>query len=244
MDPDSSVQLRSQHETRGIWHDTRGCHADAACADNRSQSLPQGEGLTPGKYGGGQDPYCYPGTNILRNRLGLRDDAELARAERELTTIAADEIDFQLPPYDLDYLKQRHRHLFRDIYDWAGELRTIDISKGNTRFCSASRIEPEANKLFRSLSGNNWLEGSDRASLVTAAAEYYGDLNVIHPFREGNGRAQRLLFEHLIINAGYEIDWWQANQGEWIQANIEAVVCDYKALRHVFEKCIGDVIPA
>lgn len=166
----------------------------------------------------------------------------MAQAERELTAIAANEIDFHPPPYDLDYLKQLHHHLFRDIYDWAGEIRAVDIAKDSTRFCKFDRIEPESEKLFRALSDAKWLEGFSRTRLVTAVAEYYGDLNVIHPFREGNGRAQRLLFEHLIINAGYQIDWWQADPDEWVWANIDAVVCDYKALINIFEKCIGDVI--
>lgn len=168
----------------------------------------------------------------------------MSEAERDLTAIAADQIDFQLPPYDLAYLKGIHRQLFRDIYDWAGELRTVDISKGETRFCNFKRIEPGVDKLFETLSEADWLEGSDRGSLVTAAARYYGDLNIIHPFREGNGRAQRLLFEHLIINAGYQVDWWQAEPDEWLQANMDAVVCDYAALTDIFEKCTGDVIPA
>lgn len=78
---------------------------------------------------------------------------------------------------------------------------------------------------------------------MTTVARYYGDLNVIHPFREGNGRVQRLFFEHLIINVGYQVDWWHADQGEWVQANVDAVSCDYTALMNVFEKCIGNAIP-
>ncbi|MNT81573.1 putative adenosine monophosphate-protein transferase fic [compost metagenome] len=62
---------------------------------------------------------------------------------------------------------------------------------------------------------------------------------MIHPFRDGNGRAQRILFEHLIINAGYEISWWPVEEGEWLRANIEAVFCDYDALVRIFERCIG-----
>jgi cell filamentation protein len=167
----------------------------------------------------------------------------LAEAERELTTIAANEISFALPPYDLSYLQSIHRQLFNDVYDWAGEIRTIDIAKGDTRFCSFHRIEPEASKLFLALSKAHWLEELSRADLVMAAAKYYGDLNVIHPFREGNGRAQRIVFEHLIINTGYQVDWWQVDEDEWLQANIDAVVCDYKAIASVFDKCIGDEIP-
>ncbi|GAB3394474.1 hypothetical protein GCM10027514_40480 [Azotobacter armeniacus] len=83
-----------------------------------------------------------------------------------------------------------------------------------------------------------WLEPLHRASRVVAAG-FFGDLNVIHPFREGNGRAQRILFEHIIVNAGHEIDWWPVDEEEWIRANVDAVVCDYGALVALFDKCIG-----
>ncbi|MCF5659962.1 cell filamentation protein Fic, partial [Pseudomonas syringae] len=82
------------------------------------------------KYGSDQDPYCYPGTSILKNRLNLISDGLLAEAERALSEVALSLIEFAPPPYDLPYLKYLHRLLFADLYDWAGELRTVDISKG------------------------------------------------------------------------------------------------------------------
>lgn len=194
------------------------------------------------KYGIGQDPLCYPGTTVLLNRLGLTDDNALHEAERTLSEIAAGTIDFDLPPYDLRYLQQIHRTLFADVYEWAGELRTLDISKDGTHFCNVTRIEAEAAKLFNRLAAANWYEGMTRQQLVSAVAEFYGDLNMIHPFREGNGRAQRILFEHIIVNAGYEISWWAVQENEWIQANIDTVVCDYRAMTAIFERCIGQPI--
>ncbi|MFV0889030.1 Fic/DOC family protein [Metapseudomonas otitidis] len=194
------------------------------------------------KYGVGQDPYCYPGTSVLRNRLGLTDGDALSEAERTLSSIAASNIEFIAPPYDVVALKRIHQQLFRDVYDWAGELRTVDISKGNTHFCNVSRIEPEAEKIFHGLAQANWFEGFDRNHLVPAVAEAFGDLNMIHPFRDGNGRAQRILFEFIIINAGFELSWWAVDEHEWIRANIDAVVCDYGALTHIFDRCIGSLI--
>ncbi len=195
--------------------------------------------MTAGKYGTGQDPYCCPGSSILKNRLGLLDDALLSEAEREMSSVAANEIDFSLPPYDLSYLQRIHQRLFADLYDWAGELRSIDIAKGSTRFCNIHRMEPEAGKLFERLRKAQWYEGCERAELVRLVAKLFGDLNVIHPFREGDGRAQRILFEHIIINAGHQISWWAVEPDEWVQANIDAVVCDYRALESIFERCIG-----
>ncbi|WP_310195573.1 putative adenosine monophosphate-protein transferase Fic [Pseudomonas hunanensis] len=195
------------------------------------------------KYGVGQDAYCYPGTSILKNLLGIENDEQLFIAERDFSELAASQIDFCLPPYDLGYLQRLHRLLFQDVYDWAGEIRTLDISKGDTRFCTVTRIEPESVKILAAMEVEGWFEGYDRAALISAVAESFGDLNMVHPFREGNGRAQRILFEHLILNAGFQIDWWQADPQEWVDANIAAVVCDYSALQRIFGKCIGPLIP-
>nr|BFE89934.1 hypothetical protein GCM10020185_04700 [Pseudomonas brassicacearum subsp. brassicacearum] len=82
------------------------------------------------------------------------------------------------------------------------------MSKQATRFCQPEYMEKQASKIFTALAAANWFEGMERAELIVAVAEAYSDINVVHPFREGNGRAQRILFEHLIMNAGFEISWW------------------------------------
>ena len=191
------------------------------------------------KYGTGDDPYCYPGSKVLRNLLNIEDDEELAAAEAELTELAVEEIEFDAPPYDLDYFQSLHRQVFEDVYEWAGELRDIDMSKGTTRFCTCKRIAPEANKLFRQLANENYYEGYAREAFVAAIAELYIEMNMIHPFREGNGRAQRLLFEHIIINVGFEFDLEGITQQEWVAANIAGVNCDYEPMTALFDRCIG-----
>jgi cell filamentation protein len=198
--------------------------------------------VTRDKYGIENDLYCYAGTTTLKNLLDILDDSALADAERDLTAEAADGLDFLPPPYDLDSLKAIHRHLFARIYSWAGELRTVDISKGATRFCTVVRIEPEAGKFFEGMTRLDWLEGLSRDNLIAKVAELFGDFNVIHPFREGNGRAQRILFENLIINAGYEISWHDVDPEAWVIANVAAYNVDYEPLRAIFEKCVGGMI--
>jgi cell filamentation protein len=195
------------------------------------------------KYGTGQDPYCYPGTRTMRNRLGFTDENYLSLAERDISASAANEIEFTPPPYDFSALRSIHRHLFSDLYEWAGEIRSVDISKGSTHFCTVGRIEPEVDKLLKDFEKSDWFAGLDRPVLITAVAQLYGDLNMVHPFRDGNGRAQRILFEHIIINAGYEISWQEVDASEWAQANVDAVVCDYAGLETIFERCIGQRIP-
>jgi cell filamentation protein len=82
----------------------------------------------------------------------------------------------------------------------------------------------------------------DREELIISVAALYGDMNMIHPFRNGNGRAQRILFEHIVINSGFEISWSHIDQEEWINANIASVNCDYSRLKTIFDRCIGDEI--
>ena len=192
------------------------------------------------KYGIGNDSYCYENSDVLINLFDIRDGELLHEAEREISNVNADTIEFSPPPYDLYYLRSIHRVLFQEIYSWAGELRTVDISKADTRFCTVRRIEKESEKIFDCLKQEDYLTSLSRDQLVVKTAEYYGDINVIHPFREGNGRAQRIFFEHLIVNAGFHISWDGINPERWIEANEAAVVCNYAPLADIFENCIGE----
>ena len=195
------------------------------------------------KYGVGQDRYCYPDSEVLKNRLNIEDDEALSEAEREITELSAEDIEFEPPPYDLATLQRIHQQLFGDIYDWAGDIRTVDVSKGDTRFCTTQRIVPEAEKLFDQLADKGWFEGLSRDALIDEVAELYGELNMVHPFREGNGRALRLMFEFIIVNAGYEISWNEVDEEEWLEANIlSALAADSSVLRAIFEKSIGGLI--
>ena len=191
------------------------------------------------KYGAGDDPYCYPGTSTLKNKLAIHDESLLSEAERDLTFVAAATIEFSEPPYNLDYLCNIHRILFADLYDWAGELRQVDITKGQTRFCNVSFIYNQAEKLLAQLANENYLVDLEYCIFVEKLAEYYCDLNMIHPFREGNGRAQRIFFEHLIINAGFEIEFDAVSVDDWIEANVLGVNCDFTKMKAVLNTCVS-----
>ena len=145
------------------------------------------------KYGtSGDTRYCYANSNVLKNKLDIRDAQILEQAELELSDYASRLIEYEEPPYHLKYLQKIHYTLFSDLYDWAGKLRLVDISKGSTRFCTHSRIQIEANKLFAALHAENHYQGLEQAQFIDKIADLYCELNVIHPFREGNGRAQRI----------------------------------------------------
>ena len=192
------------------------------------------------KYGElGDSLYCYSGTNILKNKLNIRDEQILEQAELELSGLSSSLIEYAEPPYDLQYLQSIHAQLFGDLYEWAGQLRQIDISKGDTRFCTFSRIEIETNKLLNPLQQQNYFQSLELEEFIPKLADLYCELNVIHPFREGNGRTQRIFFEHLIAYCGYGIDWSKINSKEqWVQANIEGFYGNLQLLIQIFESCL------
>ena len=191
------------------------------------------------KYGTGQDgQYCYANSDVLINKLGITEEDALDAAEIELTQARINQYEPDFDDISLSALRAIHFHLFQDLYDWAGDLRTVDISKANTRFANVCRIEPEADKLFRQLAQENHLTGLTREQFLTRLAHYYSELNVIHPFRDGNGRAQRLLFEVISINAGFELRWEPIGRREWVDANIAAYNCRLELLTALLDRAL------
>ncbi len=156
------------------------------------------------------DPYVDPRTGVLRNLLGIRDARELAAAEARLAA-AAERVLFAeglvLGRFDLDHLRAVHRHLFGEVYDWAGELRTVNMAKGETLFALAEWIEPQARQLFARLADDGFFQQLNRDEFVVAGGRFLSDLNALHPFRDGNGRVQRVFLQLLANNAGWQLDW-------------------------------------
>lgn len=175
--------------------------------------------MTGGAYDAFADPYCYEGTFVLRNKAGLRTAAALEAFELEMTAERGEE---PLPDGDFSPAHYRavHHHLFQDVYAWAGQYRTARTSKGGNPFCYPEYIEPEMIRLFARLSGDAFRPGTSFTTFVTAAAEFLGDLNAIHPFREGNGRAQ-LSFLHLLARrAGHILDFSRLDPPTFMRAMI------------------------
>lgn len=181
------------------------------------------------------DPYLILGTDCLKNRLGIHNLAELSNAERISTRRSIQNIQKQCGPYSLNTLVYIHTTLFSEIYEWAGEIRTVGIWKGNTQFCVPERIEIEAARLFELLNSDFSVIGK-RWSLTEAAdklAFHYGEINMLHPFREGNGRTQRILFEFIAEDIGLSIRWLE-DADEWLEANVSAFTTDHNKLREIF----------
>lgn len=190
------------------------------------------------RYDAAQDHYCYPGTYVLKNELGIQDAGRLEEAERKITAKTSESIKYQPPPYSLQYLQQLHRTLFEPLYAWAGELRDVGIAKGGTVFCIPVRLQAEAARLFGELADDGWLLEISHDELCKALARHYCEFNMLHPFREGNGRVQRILFEHLTLAAGYELDWSDVTPAEWVQANIDGVNVDYRRMTGIFTRVV------
>ncbi|MGQ2933734.1 Fic/DOC family protein [Sphingopyxis sp.] len=178
-------------------------------------------------YAAEDDPYCYPGTTVLRNLLGIQDGVTLETVETELTTARADE---PLPEGSLDvaHFRAIHYHLFQDLYDWAGQTRTVRTSKGSSHFCYPEYIDAELGKLFASLSDANFFTGMKTAEYAVAAAEFLATLNVIHAFREGNGRVQLSFLLLLSEAAGHPLQLERLNP----EAMLAAMVASFNGDEH------------
>jgi cell filamentation protein len=156
-------------------------------------------------YAAEPDPYCYPGTTVLTNRLGTRDQSILDAFEAEMSSDRASE---PLPPGRLSYRHYRaiHRHLFQDVYIWAGKIRTVRISKAQSTFCYPEHIDREMRRLFAELAEQKHFRGLDRTTFARKAAHFVAELNAIHPFRVGNGRTQLSFLVVLADHAGHPLD--------------------------------------
>jgi cell filamentation protein len=156
-------------------------------------------------YKAADDPYCYPGTSVLKNRLDLRSQAELDAFEAFITAQRADE---PLPAGRLSYTHYRaiHRHLFQDVYAWAGRIRSVRIAKKASMFAYPEHIDREMRRLFRYLADERYFRNLDSGTFAAKCAYFLAELNAIHPFREGNGRTQLTFLTLLAERAGHPLE--------------------------------------
>ena len=168
------------------------------------------------------DPYVYPNTEVLKNKFGIRDSERLLEIEKTITLGAWQDIregKIKIKKtFDYKHLKSLHKELFKDLYDWAGKERTVDISKPGTLFCRAMFIEEEAKRIFNNLKKDNFLKDiKDKSKFSEKLGQLFLDINMLHPFREGNGRSQRLFIGDLAKENGYYLEWTNIPKEEMIQ---------------------------
>ena len=182
---------------------------------------------------------CYPGTTCLINKLDIRDETMLSKAEASIVLAKASFLD-QHPingGYDFEHYKEIHYYLFCDLYDWAGEIRKVNVSKKGTSFVPADEIAACAAACFERLSGVSAI-GLSKHELAAEVADFYNTVNMLHPFREGNGRTQRIFFKQWIQRLGYTLDLTDADADEFMIATIQAAHGVMDTLIDFFEKSI------
>lgn len=194
------------------------------------------------------DPYVIPGTNALINKLGFRDRSYLDIAEAEWSSKRTFEYVAQLEnqgkaprALDVELLKHIHRFLFQDVYPWAGEFRTVNIARTDP-FVPTVQLESAGSKIFSDLnkrldflrSGKD--SGVSKEEFLDVASEFLGHINALHPFREGNGRTQRLLIQTLGVELGYDVNWSQVTPRQMIDASIHSIRQDDSLLRDLLSR--------
>lgn len=189
------------------------------------------------------EAYLYPGTNVLINHAGLRDQELLDIFERNRSALRLMEL--QAKPiqgnFDMKHLQVIHKFLFQDVYPFAGNIRTVNIGKDNFWFSDSPSIPFKAENTFNTLKENNFFKNTTPEQFADKAAALYSDVNYLHPFREGNGRSTREFFRQLAQNAGHELKWSQASKEEYMSAVIQATDDPMKynsELSKVLLKCI------
>lgn len=187
------------------------------------------------------DPYTYKGTSTLVNLRGIKNPDVLAVVEADAVSSRSREIPPELRRggnMDLAQLRGLHKHLFQDVYAWAGELRTVNISKGTSSFARTEYLAAYGDGIFNKLAKDNHLKGLEKPEFVDRLAGYYADVNALHPFREGNGRSTRAFFQILSEQAGYKLDYRKIDKQEWNEAAARSMRGDLAPITEIFSKAV------
>ena len=190
-----------------------------------------------------QDPYCYKNSRVLKNKLDIRDGDRLYERERDLSNLRVIELLNNPIPgrFDFNHLKAIHKYLFQDIYDWTGEVRTVDIAKGNL-FCRCLAIDSEAERIFSELKAEKYLKDLAAGEIAERLAYYLAEINALHPFREGNGRTQREFIRQLAYQNGYFLSYAGITPDEMIKVSKESFNLNYKPLTDLILKHLRPLI--
>ena len=183
--------------------------------------------------------YCYPNSDVLINKLNVKNRDELYVLERKLTMLRLAEM-LNNPingQFDFKHLKKIHAYIFQDIYTWAGMVRTVDIAKGNM-FCNVRFISEQADRIFSELKNEKYLAGLTDDMFIRRLAYYFSEINALHPFREGNGRSQREFIRSLALKNGYAIHFEEISEDEMICASQKSFLCDYSDMEKLISSCI------
>ena len=189
-------------------------------------------------YAAESDPLCYPGTTVLRNLLDIRDAELLEEAELALFLTRSEE-PFPNGDFDVEHYLSLHRHLFQDVYAWAGEIRNVRIGKDGIWFCYPEYIGAELDRTFVELGTITGLRKMAPANFARHVGHFLAELNAIHPFREGNGRTQLALLAILSEGAGFGYDRRRLDRSRVMRAMIDSFSGDPQALVSLIREVIA-----
>ena len=192
-------------------------------------------------YAAGTDPYCYPGSSVLRNRFDIHDGRLLADVEALYSQQRLAELYSTHPVagrFGLTHLSRIYRFIFQDVYPWAGKIRTVRIHKGQMTFAYPENIRSEADRIFAKLRQERLLQELPQPVLLDRLSWYIGELNVLHPFREGNGRALRAFFRELLLRQGLWLRFEKLDPDEWLQASIAAYAGDLSKMKALLSRIL------
>ena len=180
--------------------------------------------------------YCYKDTDVLINKLNITNDEDLFNAERELVSLRTYELNANplKGNFDFEYLKDIHRYLFQDVYRWAGDIRNCNIAKQDL-FCLVEHIESYGSDVFNKLKNAKYFIDYDNETTVDKIVELFADINALHPFREGNGRSQRVFIESLAKINGIYLDLTNVSKMDMIVASHKSINGDYEKLKDMFK---------
>ena len=183
---------------------------------------------------------CYPDATVLINKLDIRNQKMLNVAELRIVISMTMKIEKEIKfnNVDFNFYKNLHKQLFDDLYEWAGTVRNINISKKGTVFCNSDDIERIGKLKFDRLKSLNFLKNTPKDQFLDELTELYHDLNMLHPFREGNGRTLRLFITLLVRNAGYNLNFSECDSDMLMIATIKAAQGDLSMLREVFSDIV------
>ena len=183
--------------------------------------------------------YCYKNSDVLVNKFDIHDNKKLEEIERKIVLAKLYELrqNRQIGNFDITHFVGIHKFLFEDIYPFAGLFRNENIAKGNFSFAEWEYIEDELKKLLDQLKEENYLQNLDRDTFIKRLSYYMAELNVLHPFREGNGRTIREFIRQLAYRNGYVLNLKHINPKEMLHACIRSVV-DTTQLENIISECL------
>lgn len=183
--------------------------------------------------------YCYKGTNVLVNKMNIKDPIALKNYETSVIGLKLMALSKQgiTGKFDVSHIVSIHKFLFEDIYPFAGLFRTENIAKDYFQFAEWEYIESELTRLLSELKSENFLANLTKEKFAERLAYYWAELNVLHPFREGNGRTTREFLRQLSLKNGYILNLHKISPQKLFNASIKSII-DTSDLEQYLYACL------